>query len=145
MDPATLELRSVYVYEAQTLTLGVGANATDQIQIESDADFWWIKSAYFADLAGAAQDDSTRVVPNVDVQIVDTGSGRQLLNGNTPIPSIFGTGQLPFILPIPQVFKANSVVRIDFTSREAVSTPNIRLAFIGYKDFGKVISARARG
>ncbi len=139
--PVSLELRSFYVYEVQTLALATGGNATDQIQIESDADFWWIKSAFWADIAGAAQTDSSRVIPNVDVQIVDTGSGRQLLNGNIPIPSIFGTGQLPFILPLPQVFKANSVVRIDFTSREAVITPNLRLAFIGYKDFGKLRGA----
>jgi len=139
--PVSLELRSFYVYEVQTLALPTGGNATDQIQVESDADFWWIKSAFFADIAGAAQTDSSRIIPNVDVQIVDTGSGRQLLNGNIPIPSIFGNGQLPFILPLPQVFKANSVVRIDFTSREAVITPNLRLAFIGYKDFGKLRGA----
>lgn len=136
--PPAVELRSFYVYEVQTLALPTGGNATDSIQIESDADFWWIKSAYFADLAGAAQLESTTIVPNVDVQIVDTGSGRQLLNGNIPIPSIFGIGQLPFIMPLPQVFKANSVVRVDFTSREAAVTPNIRLAFIGYKDFGRL-------
>jgi len=136
--PPRVELRSFYVYEVQTLALPTGGNATDQIQIESDADFWWIKSCYFADLAGAAVTDATQVVPNVDIQIVDTGSGRQLLNGNIPIPSIFGRGELPFILPLPQVFKANSVVRVDFTSREAASTPNLRLAFIGYKDFGQL-------
>lgn len=136
-----ISLRSFYVYEAQTLAIATGGNATDQIQVESDADFWWIKSCYMADIAGAAVLESTTVVPNVDVQIVDTGSGRQLLNGNIPISSLFGNGQLPFVLPLPQVFKANSVVRIDFTSREAAITPNIRLAFIGYKDFGKVVSA----
>lgn len=138
MPPPMLELRSFYVYEVQTLALPVGGNSTDSINIESDADFWWIKAAYFADIAGAAQTEATRIIPNVDVQIVDTGSGRQLLNGNIPIPSIFGQGSLPFVMPLPQVFKANSVVRVDFTSREAAITPNIRLALIGYKDFGKL-------
>ena len=133
---AVVDLRSFYVYEVQTIAIVAGGNSPDQIQVEADADFYWIKSAYFADLAGVAQLESTQIIPNVDVQIVDTGSGRQLLNGNIPIPSIFGSGNLPFVLPIPQVFKANSVVRVDFTSREAAATPDIRLAFIGYKDFG---------
>ena len=138
-------LTSFYVYEAQALAIAAGGTATDQIAIEADSNFVWIKAAYMADLAGAAQTDATRVVPNVDVQLVDTGSGRQLLNGNIPIPSIFGTGELPFVLPIPQVLLSNSVLRIDFTSREAVNTPNIRLAFIGYKDFGSVDARGARG
>lgn len=135
-NPNTVDYRAWYVYESQALAIAVGGQATDQINIESDADFIWIKAAYMADLAGAAQTEATRVIPNVDVQIVDTGSSRNLLNGNIPIPSIFGHEGLPSVLPIPYRLKANSILRIDYTSREAVSTPNVRLAFIGYKDFG---------
>lgn len=139
---AVRNLTSFYTYEAQVLAIAAGGNGNDQINIESDSDFVWIKAAYMADIGGAAQTEATRVIPNVDVQIIDTGSGRQLLNGNIPIPSLFGHEGLPAVLPIPQVMKANSIVRIDFTSREAAITPNIRLAFIGYKDFGSI---QARG
>lgn len=135
-------LTSFYVYEAQALALAPAGVATDQIAIEADSNFVWIKSSFQADIAGAALTDSTRIIPNVDVQMIDTGSGRQILNGPIPIASLFGTGELPFVLPIPQILKANSTLRIDFTSREAANTLNIRLAFIGYKDFGAIESPR---
>ena len=125
--------RDFYVYEAQTLAIAVGGSATDTIDIEADSIFILQKLAYEADLAGAAQTAETRVVPNVLIQITDTGSGRQLMQEPIPIPSIFGTGELPFILPNPRLFMRNSTINIAFTSFEAVNTPNIRLAFIGYK------------
>lgn len=125
--------RDFFVYEAQTVALGTGANAVDQIQIQADADFILQKLAYQADIAGATQTISSRVVPNVLVQLTDTGSNRQLFQQPVPIPSIFGTGELPFILPNPRLFMKTSVIQIDFTSFEAAVTPTIRLAFIGYK------------
>lgn len=127
--------KQFYVYEFFTAALGVAASATDQVKIESDADFIWTKMAFWADLASAAQTDATRVLPNVSIQFKDTGSGRNFFNAPIAIPSIFGTGEIPFILPIAQKLRLNSVLQCDFTSFEAVSTPDIRLAIIGYKIF----------
>jgi hypothetical protein len=53
-----------------------------------------------------------------------------------PIPSFFGTGQLPFILPNPRLFMRNSTIQVAFTSFDAAAVYNIRLAFIGYKVYG---------
>lgn len=125
--------RDFYVYESQTLAIAAGGSATDTIDIEADSIFILQKLTYQADLAAAAQTDSTRVIPNVLIQITDTGSGRQLMQEPVPIPSIFGTGELPFILPNPRLFMRNSTINIAYTSFDAAATPNIRLAFIGYK------------
>jgi hypothetical protein len=128
--------RDWYVYEAAVAAIAVGASANDTIAIEADSDFILQKLTFHADIAGAAQTDATRVVPNVSVQITDTGSGRQLMSQPIPIPAIFGTGELPYILPNPRLFMRNSTIQIAFTSFEAVITPDILLAFSGYKIYG---------
>lgn len=135
-NPVSARRRDFFVYEAQATTLATGGVQTDTIQIQADAHFIWQKAAFQADLAGVALDAQTRVLPNVLIQITDTGSNRQLFFGPIPIVNIFGQGDLPFILPNPRLFMKTSTIQIDFTSFEAVSTPTIRLSFIGYKLYG---------
>lgn len=125
--------RDYFVYEAQASAIAVGATAVDTIQIQADADFIWQKATYEADNAAAQQTDATRVIPNVLLQITDTGSNRRLYFNPVPIASVFGTGALPFILTNPRLFLKTSTIQIDFTSFEAAATPTVRLAFIGYK------------
>lgn len=127
------ERRDFYIYEAETLALAAAGNANDTVQIEADSDFILQKLAYQADIAAAAQTDSTRVLPLVTVLLTDTGSGRQLMNNPIPVPSFFGTGELPFILPNPRLFARNTVINIAFTNFSAATAYNLRLAFIGYK------------
>ena len=129
--------RDFYIYEAETVLIAVGALTNDVINIEADSDFILQKLTYQADVgSGAAQTDATRVIPNVLLQITDTGSGRQLMQNPIPIPSFFGTGRVPFILPNPRLFMRNSTIALAFTSFEAAITPTVRLAFIGYKIYG---------
>lgn len=135
-EDATYRRRDFYVYEAAVAAIAVAGSANDVINIEADSDFILQKLTYHADIAGAAQTDATRVVPNVTIQITDTGSGRQLMNNPIPIPSIFGTGELPFILPNPRLFMRNSTIQVAFTSFEAAITPDVALAFVGYKIYG---------
>lgn len=135
-EDATYRRRDFYIYEAQVDAIAVGGNANDTIQIEADSDFILQKLTYEADIAGAAQTANTRVVPNVLVQLTDTGSGRQLMQNPIPIPSFYGWGAIPFILPNPRLFMRNSTIQVAFTSFEAANTPTVRLAFIGYKVYG---------
>lgn len=139
-DPERIDLvrRDFYIYEAESLALAPAGNSNDIINIEADSDFMLQKFAWQADIAAAAYTDSTRPWPNVNVQLIDSGSGRQLMNNPIPITSFMGTGELPFILPNPRKFLRNSTIQIAFTSFEAGGgvTYNIRLAFIGYKIYG---------
>jgi len=128
--------RDFYTYESETVALAVGGSSNDVINIEADSDFILQKLTYQADLAGVAQAQATRVIPNVLVQLIDTGSGRQLMQNPIPIPNIFGTGAIPFILPNPRLFMRNSTIQVAYTSFEAADTPTIRLSFIGYKVYG---------
>jgi hypothetical protein len=129
-----------FTYEVDTLTalpagLVAGASIPLTINIQADSFFKWIKASHFTDIAAAAQTDSTRVIPLVNIQLTDTGSGRLLLNAPTPLGAIFGDGRLPFILPIVRVFQPSATISITLTNYSAATTYNVRLAFIGIKSF----------
>jgi hypothetical protein len=111
----------------------VGATVNTSIIIQADADFLVEKLTYYADLAGVAQTYSARIVPNVTVLITASSSGVQIMNNPVPIPSMFGEGDLPFILPSPRLLGANSQLQIQLVSFEAAVTPAITLNFHGRK------------
>lgn len=130
--------KDFFTYELDFSALAASATATQTIQIQADSDFIWQKACYVADIAAAAQTDSARVIPLVTVLLTDSGAGRQLMNSAVPIPALFGTGQIPFILPRPRIFRAQSVVTVQVTSYVAAGTTyNLRLSLIGEKGFWK--------
>jgi len=137
-DPEKIDLtrRDFYIYEAEALALAPAGNANDIINIEADSDFILQKFTYQADIAAAAYLESTRPIPLITVQLIDSGSGRQLMNNPIPVESFMGSGELPFILPNPRKFLRNSTIQIAFNNFDAAITYNIRLAFIGYKIYG---------
>ena len=125
--------KDFYGYQSNVASIAPAANATDTINIQANSDFILQKLVFFADIAAAAQTASTQVLPLVTVQITDTGSGRQIFSDPMPIPMIFGTGQLPFILPNPRRFAANSTIQISYTNYDAASTYQLFLGLIGVK------------
>lgn len=124
----------LYTYSADSGQIAAGATATDKISIEADSDFVIVKqSMHVSDGAGAAITGAGKILPNVTVQIIDTGSGRQFFDDEQPVGNLFGTGEIPFILPVQQLVRANSVLRVNFTSFEAAANRRVQLSFIGYK------------
>lgn len=117
------------------VAVAAAASVSFQLNVPAEADFEAIKLTGFSDVAGAAVTYSTRPVPNVNILITNTGSGRQLMNVAVPFFALFGSGEKPFILPQPMVFSARSVIQIQFTSFEAVNANNIQLDFNGNKVF----------
>ncbi|MES9859177.1 MAG: hypothetical protein ABW166_21705 [Sedimenticola sp.] len=132
---ASRVIKDFYVYQEDFLALASGGSATGSINIQADSDFVVQKLNYFADIAVAAQTDSSRIIPLVTVQITDSGSGRNLMEAPLPIPSMFGTGELPFILPQPKLFLARSTITLSVTNFSASTTYNLRLSLLGYKVF----------
>ena len=127
--------KDFYVYQEDFDGLAPSTSATGTINIQADSDFVLQKMTYFADIAAAVQTDSSRVVPLITLQIVDAGSGRNLLEAPAPIASLFGEGDLPFILPTPRVFVARSNIELTVANFSAATTYNLRLSFIGYKAY----------
>ena len=123
-----------YIYTASVASLAAAATATDVTNIESDSPFVWIKTAYFADIAGAAQTNDSRVIPLVNVQIVDSGSARQFFDEVQPINSFAGQAGLAAFETVPYLFKPNSSINTTFTNFSAATTyANLRLSYIGYR------------
>jgi len=133
MPQAANRIKEFYTYEEDFSGIAPGASGTGNINIQADSDFVLQKLQYHADIAGAAVNDSTRVVPNMSIIITDTGSGRQIMESAVPIPSLFGTGRLPFILPTPRLFLARATINLVVTNFDAAATYNVRLSFTGYK------------
>lgn len=145
MEGQETDLLDWYVYNVAFTGIAPAAQQTANVAIEADANFILVKLSGFADIAEGAQTYNTRVVPLVTLQITDTGSGRNLLNGETAWSNIVGWGEIPYILPIRRKFKANSTIRVQATNFDAAATYNLRLSFSGIKDFGAVYQSSQRG
>jgi len=132
-QPGQERIKEFFTYQETFSALTSGNSATGNINIQADSDFVMQKLTYQADIAAATQTDSNRVIPNATIVITDTGSGRQLMESAVPITSLFGTGELPFILPTPRMFLARSTIALVVANFDAAVDYNIRLSFIGYK------------
>jgi hypothetical protein len=92
-----------------------------------------LSAVFFYDLV---DDDTntTLTLPAVTVLMTDTGTGRQWSDTAVPMASLFGTGQLPFILPITKRLAAKSQLSVQvFNLFSAQDIAKISLSFIGRK------------
>ena len=129
-------VRDIFAYEIDFAGLAAaGGTATGNFTVQADSNFLWERACFFADIAAAAQTDSSRVVPLVSCSIQDGGSGRKLMAAEVPISSIFGIGNEPFDLPTPRFFRAQTQVIVTVTNFSAATVYNLRLSFIGTKFF----------
>lgn len=124
-----------FVYNVDFLAIAPADVQQGNIQIQADSAFKWTASAFQADIAAAAYEASTRPIPLCTLQIVDTGSGRQLFSNPAPVETLFGNGGLPFILPIPRIFQPRSNIALTLANFDAAETYNVRLQLIGTKVF----------
>lgn len=125
-----------YTYNIQFEDIDAGETQTGFIQIEADSDFLIQKLAYFSNIAGAAQTFNTIDIPLCTILIVDTGSGRQIMNNPVPVTSMFGDGRLPYILPTPKLFVKNSRINVTlFNFSASTEYDDVWINFEGKKIF----------
>lgn len=127
----TIIAEDYYVYQILFENLLATTTQVGFIQIEADSDFLIQKLVEFTDVDGSALTAFTAPLPVVRVTIVDTGSGRQLMNQAVPVSSIFGSGRLPYILPTPKLFVKNS--RINVTVENFSTGTNYRNLFLSFE------------
>lgn len=130
-------LKDFYIYTSDFTSIASGASSTNTINIQADSNFRWEKATYIAADATALTEltISTRIWPLATIMITDTGSGRQLMDSAVPIPNLFGTGEIPFILQQPKIFSARSTITLTITNFDTALALQLRLAFIGTKQF----------
>jgi type 1 fimbria pilin len=127
--------RTFSAYSIRFASLASGASGNGSIQIQADTSFEWTKAAFWADIANAAFTQSTQPFPNVGVQILDTGTGRNIFDQAIPVPTVFGTPGLPYILPVPYTFAPRSSIAVSVANFDAAVTYDLWLIFQGYKIF----------
>lgn len=134
LDPRIDGIDLTY-YQTVVQALAPAATLPSQINIDAGTDFYWVATTFQADIAAAAQLESTVIVPLVTVIITDTGSQRQLMNAAVPLPCIAGPGERPYRNILPRLFRANSIIQFNWTSYVANGTTygNIYLILHGFR------------
>lgn len=131
-----LYIPDLFTYQIDFNTAGgsniaAGANATGSFTVQAGQIFLWQQACYIADTIQATLTDATRLIPLCTVQLSDSNSGKNLSNSAVPVPSMFGTAQLPFVLPNPRVCYPQTVMSALVTNYAAATNYNLRLSFIG--------------
>ncbi len=132
------DLRAYYSYSLTFAGVVAGASATQSFNVEANSDFIWTKATFFADIAAGIQTNATRVVPLMTIELIDTGSAYQLFSEPQPIANVFGTGRVPFLINPAYKFSKNATLRGVVVNFDAAATYNLRLSFIGYRNYGPV-------
>lgn len=105
------------------------ASATAQLQIDASSDFLVVSQSI-----EAIDDVTTLAVASAAlIQINDSGSGTTLWNVPTPVTNLFGTAQLPFLLPMPRLFTANATMTGSLTNKTTANATSFFLSFHGVK------------
>lgn len=99
-----------------TALSSTNVNGTSTIQIDNGYDFYWVAMTHQADIGGALQTESSRVIPLVTLLMNDSSASRNLANNPTPLETMSGTGEFPYRLIRPRVFPANTVITFTWAS-----------------------------
>lgn len=137
VDAPGLVAEDFYTYSVLFLALAPLNSAIGSIQIEADSDFEIIKLTQFAMVTDdQPQEEATRVLPLATVLLTDTGSGRNLMNQAVAIPSLFGSAELPMILPKPKRLFARATFAVTVNNLSSNTEYSyLQLSFIGKKIF----------
>ncbi len=125
----------VYTYViAFATSIAAAAISTVTQQFDNTTVFKWTKTTIYADIAGAVQTESSRVLPLVTLRLTDLASGFSFSNAAVPGFAMAGSAELPFILPTPQFVLANAVIQFVATNISAATTyANLSVHLHGYK------------
>jgi hypothetical protein len=123
-----------FVYQFPELApFTAAATLQAQVVIQANTAFEMREIVYFWNLANAAFTESTRPVPNVTLQLQDSGSGKNLFSAPVPLGSVASYGEARRRAQIwPRVFAPNSTINATVTNFDAaVATGRLRLTLIG--------------
>lgn len=124
------------VYTHDQLTVNAGNPGEASILIDKGSDFEIFSIGYFADIAGAAQTDSSRVIPLVRVNFNDSGAQKNWFLKPAPLSSIAGDGRLPMILLHRRIVLGNSTLTLSYTNDSAATNYRLQTVLAGRKLYG---------
>ena len=129
--------KDFFIYQLDFPNLLANTTQTGNIAIQADANFRWEKATVFTlEALNVTITQFGEALAQVTVLIVDSGSGRQLMDTAVPIPNFFGNGRIPFILPTKRTFVARSNITFTVVNlNTAINYATLRLSLIGTKLF----------
>jgi hypothetical protein len=130
-------------YFAYVFSFGTIASqdtGSDQVLVQADSDFEWQETAQYAELNGVTAPLQDNFIPQLDLQITDTGSGRSLFFAPIPVSLLAGTGRNAYCLKQPRLFSASASVNMTLFNHSASGLgpgaedyDNVFVALIGRK------------
>lgn len=141
LNPSTgqpYQAKNEYAYSVSIAAALVNTASTSaSFNVDGDSDFFWTKLTAFAMVGGP---DGTVIsleeYPAVSVVITNTTTGRAYMNQPVALPSISGSGRLPFILPMVTYFQNKSTISVDIAGLSTGKTYSfLQISFIGIKAF----------
>lgn len=128
--------RDSFSYALEFTNLVPNQSQTKAFNIQADSAFMVHNQTQVTTVASpAGQTQSSRVIPLVNIMIIDTGTGRQLFAGAVPVSSQFGTAELPYILPRPKFFMSRATISVEVTNISTVTYERLQLQWNGEKIF----------
>lgn len=98
-----------FSYSSVFAALGANANIQQSVETLADSDFVCI----------SLQSDNVNVNPNIVIR--DASTNWPFMNVAVPVVSIFGTGSLPYFLPVPWYFSKRTAIQLNVTTTPAVA------------------------
>jgi hypothetical protein len=138
--------RDLYAYPFTFTALAPAGTANSSITIEQDGDFFWTAINYNALVAAQAPpiQDQTRIIPQVNIQLVDQGSGRNLFFAPIPLGSLGGTGDRPGRLVHPRRIQRSGTIVMQVTSFDPSATySSLIVTLIGFKVYANNVQVGA--
>lgn len=137
MDNQKYLARDYFTYELDSVVALAPAGSVNLSQsIDTDSDFYWTKGAIFVDVANDGTTWDLQQVPNLLITVTDGTTGRSMSNAPVPVANLFGTAQLPFILPVAKYFGARSLIQLVVSNpTDNITYSSIRFSFHGVKAF----------
>lgn len=123
---------------AQPQLIAPGVSYVQTLQIASDEPFKCTKLTGFGYVLGV--NPIVRNTAELVVTIQDGSNGRFLTYSAVPFDTIIGSAQLPYILPIPRIFKARGLITVTVLNNSTAGGTNntyagVEITFGGTKLF----------
>jgi hypothetical protein len=125
-----MNLQRFHSYVLSFGAIAFGANLPLAFQVDTGFDFIWMKaSAFIYDAAGLGV--STLLLPRLTVVLQDGSTKQQITDGEVPVASLFGTGQIPYILPLRHRIVGGATFNAQVFNRHTATAFGVDLVFSG--------------
>lgn len=126
-----------FTYGISFLAVAPAAIVDKILTLDASSDFLWLYSAWSAATSGGntAWAEATRQLPSSTIMLTPGDTNAQMMSQAVPVGHIFGSGEMPFVLPAPRKLPARTTLEFVFTNLDSTITYDIYLSLIGVKQY----------